>query len=159
MENDTLELLLDRKYKKETYTIGNLYVDGEWFCNSLEDKDRGLSQTMPLEEIKETKVYGETAIPTGRYEVRMDIVSPKYNGVKWYKDNFGGRMPRLESVKGFSGILIHSGNTALDSNGCILVGLNKAKGKVLDSRATFQKLWKVLEQARKAGKTIYLTVQ
>ena len=159
MENNALELLLDRKYKKETYTIGNLYVDGEWFCNTLEDKDRGLSQTMPLEEIKETKVYGETAIPTGRYEVRMDIVSPKYSGVKWYKDNFGGRMPRLENVKGFSGILIHSGNTALDSNGCILVGLNKAKGKVLDSRATFQKLWKVLEQARKAGKTIYLTVQ
>lgn len=159
MENNALELLLDRKYKNETYTIGNLYVDGEWFCNALEDKDRGLSQTMPLEEIKETKVYGETAIPTGRYEVRMDIVSPKYNGVKWYKDNFGGRMPRLENVKGFSGILIHSGNTALDSNGCILVGMNKAKGKVLDSRVTFQKLWKVLEQARKAGKTIYLTVQ
>ena len=159
MENNTLELLLDRKYRKETYTIGNLYVDGEWFCNTLEDKDRGLSQTMTLEEINKIKVYGETAIPTGRYEVRMDIVSPKYNGVKWYKDNFGGRMPRLESVKGFSGILIHSGNTALDSNGCILVGLNKAKGKVLDSRSTFQKLWKVLEQARKTGKTIYLTVQ
>ena len=159
MENNALELLLDRKYKNETYTIGNLYVDGEWFCNTLEDRDRGLSQTMPLEEIKRQKVYGETAIPTGRYEVRMDIVSPKYNGVKWYKDNFGGRMPRLETVKGFSGILIHSGNTALDSNGCILVGMNKAKGKVLDSRATFQKLWKILEQARKAGKTIYLTVQ
>lgn len=159
MENNTLELLLDRKYKNETYTIGNLYVDGEWFCNTLEDKDRGLSQTMPLEEINKIKVYGETAIPTGHYEVRMDIVSPKYNGVKWYKDNFGGRMPRLESVKGFSGILIHSGNTALDSNGCILVGMNKAKGKVLDSRATFQKLWNMLEKARKAGKTIYLTVQ
>lgn len=159
MENNALELLLDRKYKNETYTIGNLYVDGEWFCNTLEDKDRGLSQTMSLEEIKETKVYGETAIPTGRFAIRMDIVSPKYNGVKWYKDNFGGRMPRLENVKGFSGILIHSGNTALDSNGCILVGMNKAKGKVLDSRATFQKLWKILEQARKAGKTIYLTVK
>lgn len=159
MENNALELLLDRKYKNETYTIGNLYVDGEWFCNTLEDKDRGLLQTMPIEEINKIKVYGETAIPTGRFAVRMDIVSPKYNGVKWYKDNFGGRMPRLESVKGFSGILIHSGNTALDSNGCILVGMNKAKGKVLDSRATFQKLWKILEQARKAGKTIYLTVQ
>lgn len=159
MENNALELLLDRKYKNETYTIGNLYVDGEWFCNTLEDKDRGLLQTMPIEEINKIKVYGETAIPTGRYVVRMDIVSPKYNGVKWYKDNFGGRMPRLESVKGFSGILIHSGNTALDSNGCILVGMNKAKGKVLDSRATFQKLWKILEQARKEGKTIYLTVQ
>ena len=84
MENSTLELLLDRKYKKETYTVGDLYVDGDWFCSTMEDKDRGLSQIMPLEEIKKIKVYAETAIPTGRYVVRMDIVSPKYNGVKWY---------------------------------------------------------------------------
>ena len=159
MENNTLELLLDRKYKKETYTIGNLYVDGEWFCNTLEDKDRGLKSSMSLEEINEAKVYAETAIPAGRYKVTMDVVSPKYNRVKWYKDNFGGRMPRLENVKGFSGILIHSGTTAADSAGCIIVGLNKKKGNVLDSRSTFQKLWKILEEARKAGKTIYLTVQ
>ena len=159
MENNTLELLLDRKYRKETYTIGNLYMDGEWFCNTLEDKDRGLKSSMSLEEINKIKVYAETAIPTGRYKVIMDVVSPKYNRVKWYKDNFGGRMPRLENVKGFSGILIHPGTTALDSAGCIIVGLNKIKGNVLESRATFQKLWKVLEQARKTGKTIYLTVQ
>lgn len=159
MENNALELLLDRKYKNETYTIGNLYVDGEWFCNTLEDKDRGLSQTMPLEEVERLKVYAETAIPTGRYVVNMNIVSPKYNRVKWYKDNFGGRMPRLENVKGFSGILIHSGTSAADSAGCIIVGLNKKKGNVLESRVTFQKLWKILEQARKAGKTIYLTVK
>lgn len=159
MEKNTLELLLDRKYRKETYTIGNLYMDGEWFCNTLEDKDRGLKSSMSLEEINKIKVYAETAIPTGRYKVIMDVVSPKYNRVKWYKDNFGGRMPRLENVKGFSGILIHPGTTALDSAGCIIVGLNKIKGNVLESRATFQKLWKVLEQARKTGKTIYLTVQ
>ena len=159
MENNTLELLLDRKYRKETYTIGNLYVDGEWFCNTLEDKDRGLKSSMSLEEINKIKVYAETAIPAGRYVVTMDVVSPKYNRVKWYKDNFGGRMPRLENVKGFSGILIHPGTTAVDSAGCIIVGLNKIKGNVLESRSTFQKLWKVLEQARKAGKTIYLTVQ
>ena len=156
---ETLELLVDRKYKKETYTIGNLYVDGEWFCNTLEDKDRGLKSSMSLEEINKIKVYAETAIPAGRYVVTMDVVSPKYNRVKWYKDNFGGRMPRLENVKGFSGILIHSGTTAVDSAGCIIVGLNKIKGNVLESRATFQKLWKVLEQARKAGKKIYLTIK
>ena len=91
---ETLELLVDRKYKKETYTIGNLYVDGEWFCNTLEDKDRGLKSSMSLEELNKIKVYAETAIPAGRYKVIMDVVSPKYNRVKWYKDNFGGRMPR-----------------------------------------------------------------
>ena len=153
-----MELKLDRKYKKGTYTIGNLYINGEWFCNTCEDKDRGLTQTMPVELIRERKVYGETAIPAGRYVVRMDIVSPKYNAVKWYRDSFGGRMPRLENVKGFEGILIHPGNSALDSYGCILCGLNREKGKVLDSRATFLKLWRILEAARKRKETIYLTI-
>ena len=114
---------------------------------------------MSLEEINKIKVYAETAIPAGRYVVRMDVVSPKYNRVKWYKDNFGGRMPRLENVKGFSGILIHPGTTAVDSAGCIIVGLNKIKGNVLDSRATFQKLWKKLEDAHKRKETIYLTIE
>ena len=154
-----MELKIDRKYKKGTYTIGNLYINGEWFCNTCEDKDRGLTSTMPVEMIKGKKIYGETAIPAGRYVVRMDIVSPKYNAVKWYRDSFGGRMPRLENVKGFEGILIHPGNSALDSYGCILVGVNRQKGKVLDSRATFLKLWKLLESARKRKETIYLTIQ
>ena len=156
---ETLELLVDRKYKKETYTIGNLYVDGEWFCNTLEDKDRGLKSSMSLEEVERLKVYAETAIPAGRYVVKMDVVSPKYNKVKWYKDNFGGRMPRLENVKGFSGVLIHPGTTAVDSAGCIIVGLNKKKGNVLESRATFTKLWKILEEAYKSKKAIYLTIK
>lgn len=151
-------LKIDRKYKKLGYTIGNLYIDGKWFCNTCEDTDRGLHQTMPVEEIKAKKIYGMTAIPTGRYIVRMDIVSPKYSIVKWYKENFQGRMPRLETVKGFEGILIHPGNTALDSYGCILVGINKQKGKVLESRATFQRLWKILEEARKRKETIYLEI-
>lgn len=154
-----MELKIDRKYKKGTYTIGNLYINGEWFCNTCEDKDRGLTSTMPVEMIRERKVYGETAIPAGRYVVRMDIVSPKYSSYAWYKQNFGGRMPRLENVKGFEGILIHPGNSALDSYGCILVGVNRQKGKVLDSRATFLKLWKLLESARKRKETIYLTIQ
>lgn len=154
-----MELKITRKYKKDAYTIGNLYVNGEWFCNTLEDKDRGLSSTMPVEEIKKKKIYGETAIPYGRYIVRMDIVSPKYNGYEWYRKNFGGRMPRLDSVKGFLGILMHPGTTALDSAGCILVGLNKQKGKILESRATFLKLWNLMEAARKRKETIYLTIE
>ena len=154
-----MELKLKRRYKAETYTIGDMFVEDEWFCNTLEDKDRGLKSSMSLEEINKIKVYAETAIPAGRYKVIMDVVSPKYNKVKWYKDNFGGRMPRLENVKGFSGILIHPGKTAVDSAGCIIVGLNKKKGNVLESRATFQKLWKILEEAYKSKKTIYLTIK
>lgn len=154
-----MEILIDRRYKKDTYTIGSLYVNGVLFCNTLEDKDRGLTQSMPIEEIRKRKVYGETAIPAGRYVVRMDIASPKYSGVKWYRDNFNGRMPRLENVKGFEGILIHPGNSALDCYGCILVGINRAKGKVLDSRVTFKRLWDMLEAARKRGETIYITIE
>ena len=153
-----MEIKIDRKYKKDTYTIGNLYVNGVWFCNTIEDKDRGLASNMPVEEIRKIKVYGETAIPTGRYIVRMDIVSPKYNAVAWYKKNCFGRMPRLESVRGFEGILIHPGNTAIDSYGCILPGVNREKGKVLDSRATFLKLWKLMEEARKRKETVYLNI-
>ena len=154
-----MELKIERKYKKDTYTIGNLYIDGKWFSNTLEDKDRGLRQTMSLEEINRIKVYGETAIPTGRYIIRMDIVSPKYNSVKWYRDNFKGRMPRFESVKGYSGVLIHPGNTCLDTLGCVLVGINKVKGKVVESRDYFKRFWKQLEEAYKRGETIYLTIE
>lgn len=154
-----MEVRIKREYKKETYTIGNLYIDGEWFCNTLEDRDRGLTQTMKTEEIQKVKVQNETAIPTGRYIIRMDIVSQKYYGVKWYKENFDGRMPRIENVKAFLGILFHPGTTALDSSGCILVGLNKQKGKLLESRVTFKKLWDLFEEAYKRKETIYLTIE
>lgn len=154
-----MEVKVCRKYFNDSYTIGKLNIDGNYFCDTLEDKDRGLKQTMSSEQIKKIKVCGETAIPKGRYIVRMDIVSPKYANVKWYKDNFEGRIPRLESVKGFEGILIHPGNTALDSLGCILVGKNKQKGKVLESRDTFLKLWKIFDAAYKRKETIYLTVE
>lgn len=153
-----MEIRIDRKYKKDTYTIGNLYVDGKLFCNTMEDRDRGLTQSMPIDEIRGRKVYGETAIPTGRYIVRMDIVSAKYAAVAWYRKNFNGRMPRLESVKGFEGVLIHPGNTAIDSYGCILPGINRQKGKVLDSRDTFLKLWRLMDEARKRKETVYLTI-
>ena len=154
-----MEAKVSRKYFNDSYTIGKLSIDGKYFCDTLEDKDRGLRQTMSTEEIKRIKVYGETAIPKGRYIVRMDIVSSKYSNVKWYKDNFEGRIPRLESVKGFEGILIHPGNTALDCLGCILVGKNKQKGKVLESRDTFLQLWKIFDAAYKRKETIYLTIE
>lgn len=154
-----MEVKLKRKYQKDAYSIGYLYVDEVYECDTIEDKDRGLNQLMSIDEIKKIKVYGETAIPKGRYIVRMDIVSPKYNAIPWYRDNFGGRMPRLESVKGFEGILFHPGNTALDSYGCIIVGQNKQKGKVLNSRVTFSKLWKKFNDAYKRRETIYLTIE
>lgn len=118
---------------KETYTIGKLYVDGIYVCDTVEDKDRGLDDSMSEEEIKKKKVYGETAIPYGTYKVSIT-----------YSPKFKKNLPLVEGVKGFSGIRIHSGNTAKDSLGCIIVGKNKKVGMVLDSRATMEKLMKVL---------------
>lgn len=156
---DTLELSLTRIAKKETYTIGRMSVDGVRFCDTLEDKDRNLFQSMHPELIRVNKVYGETAIPYGRYRVDMETVSSKYAGNDWYNKLCGGKIPRLVGVPGFDGILIHPGNTALDSFGCILVGENKAKGKVLNSKATFAKLYKILKAAHEAGKEIWITIK
>ena len=155
-----MKLLVDRKYKKETYVIGNLYVDGKYFSNTLEDRDRGLKQTDSLSVIKKKKIYGETAIPTGKYRITLDVVSAKYAGVTWYKKLCGGRMPRLLNVPGYDGILIHPGgsNGPLDTAGCILVGKNTIKGKLTQSRDTFEKLYHILQEARKKNEIITIEI-
>ena len=148
-----MELKLIRRWKKAGYTIGELYVDGVWFSNTLEDRDRGLTQDMPLSEIKKRKVPKETAIPTGVYEVTLKTQSQKFKDKKNYQF-CNGYLPRLKNVPGYSGILIHVGNWASDSAGCILVGENKVKGGVVNSVATFQRLYKLLQEADKITITI-----
>lgn len=140
-----MELTLNRIYKKDGYTIGDLYIDGEWFCNILEDKDRGLTQSMTEEEISKVKVYGQTAIPIGTYQIDMNTVSPKFKDRSWAKP-YDGKIPRLINVPGFDGILIHPGNSAQDTFGCLLPGFNKAKGQVLESQTTFYSLMSILLQ-------------
>ena len=155
-----MKLLLERKWKKETYTIGKLSVNGKPFCETCEDKDRHLDQKMPLSKIKEVKIAAITAIPTGTYNVRMDIISPKYSLKPWFVKNcHGARMPRLENVPGWSGVLIHPGNTAKDSEGCILVGKNDVVGMVTDSKNTFLKLYNKLYEAYKKGEKIELIIR
>lgn len=139
-----MKLLVKREFKKPTYTIGKLYIDGEYFCDTLEDKDRGLKSTMSLEQITKKKIKGQTAIPTGTYKVLMNRLSPKYSTVQWAREFCGSIMPRLENVPGYEGILIHPGNTDKDTAGCLLVGFNKEVGKVLNSKETFKKLYKKL---------------
>ena len=119
---------------KDTYTIGKLYVDDTYFCDVLEDVDRGLDSSMSESEILEKKVKGQTAIPTSHYDINITY-SPKYKRM----------MPLLLNVKGFSGIRIHSGNSSKDTDGCLLVGKNKKVGMVLESRDTYQRLFKMME--------------
>ena len=153
-----MKINIDRLWPKETYTVGLLYVDGVRLCETLEDKDRGLRKEDDLSTIRSVKVYGETAIPAGTYKVAMDVVSPKYSAVKWYKDLCGGKMPRLLGVPGFEGILVHPGNTALDSYGCILVGRNTKVGQLTESKATFKKLYKKMKDAYDRGEAITIEI-
>lgn len=145
-----MELLLKRTARRETYTIGHLYIDGRYFCDTIEDKDRGLRQDMPVSVIRATKRKGVTAIPTGRYRVTLDVRSQKFSQKK-YERNYGfcnGFLPRLINVPGYEGVLIHVGNTAKDTEGCLLVGKNTKVGKVLESRVTFVMLYEILKKAK-----------
>ena len=153
-----MELIVDRKWKKDTYTISNLTIDGKWFCNVLEDMDRGLDDSMSVAEIKKLKKPSITAIPRGTYEVTLDVVSPKYSTNVFYKQVCNGKVPRLLNVKGFEGILIHTGNTSEDSAGCLLVGVNKVKGQVLNSRETFKELYKLLKDKYDKGEKITIKI-
>lgn len=142
-----MDLLLKRIARRDTYTIGKLYIDGVYFCDTIEDCDRGLDQSLPVSVNKKKKVYGKTAIPTGRYQVTLSMQSPRFSKKKQY-DFCGGYLPRLINVPAFEGVLIHIGNTAEDSCGCILVGRNKVVGKVLESTATFHALYEKLKAAK-----------
>lgn len=137
-----------RIYKGAGYTVGRLFLDGTYFCDTLEDRDRGLSSDMSAEEIAKMKVAGETAIPTGTYDVTLDVVSPRFAVRKTYRF-CSGRLPRLIDVPGFSGILIHAGNTAKDSSGCILVGVNSSKGVLTNSVTMFRQLYQSIMKSRR----------
>lgn len=153
-----MKILLKRIARKDNYTIGNLYIGNVFFCNTLEDKDRGLTSQMSISEIELKKVYGKTAIPTGTYKIDMTTVSPKFKDRVWAKP-YKGILPRLIDVKGYSGVLIHVGNDQEATSGCILVGENRIKGKVINSTATFYELMTVLLKAQNAGETIELTIE
>lgn len=154
-----MKLEVERRWKKETYTIGRLYVDGVLFCNTLEDRDRGLKQTDPAYLIRQRKVYGETAIPAGTYDVSMNTTSPKYAAIAWYWQLCRGKMPRLQNVPGFEGILVHPGNDPTQTLGCLLVGKNTKVGQLTESKNTFKALYKEMKKAYDAGEEITITIE
>ena len=154
-----MKIELIRTYTCPTYTIGHLYVDGECVCDTIEDTDRGLRQDMSLAEIRKIKVYRQTAIPTGTYRLAMDIQSPKFSKIQYYKDYCNGFMPRILNVPGYDGILIHRGSSANSSAGCIIVGYNTIKGCVTGSQKAWEKLMrKYLIPAKMLGNEITITI-
>ena len=134
-----MKLKLTRRYKGKTYTVGTLDIDGVYFCDTLEDKVRDLS--------KEAKVMHRTAIPEGRYRIEVTM-SPR----------FKRELPRLMDVPHFEGILIHRGNDEDDTSGCILIGENKEKGRVINSTGYELSLVTMLKSAIAKGEEAYITV-
>lgn len=134
-----MKLKVKRKYLKPDYTIGELYIDYEdgrgfvLFCHTLEDKVRDYNKDGDLNDEGEEKVFGQTAIPYGKYKMVVNQ-SPKF-----------GLSPLLLDVPHFDWIRIHALNTAEQSHGCIGVGNNTKKGTITESKDTFKKL---MEQLR-----------
>lgn len=154
-----MELKVKRLWKKPTYTIGKLYVNGEYLCETLEDKDRGITQDMPEWEIIKKKCYGFTAIPKGRYRINMNRISPKFKNRNWAA-KYGGRVPEIEDVPCWTAVLWHPGNDPSCTYGCILPGFNRQRGKVLDSQKCYFKLMdEYLEPARMRGEEIWMTIE
>lgn len=143
-----MKLLLKRRYLGEEYTIGSLFIDGEYLCDTIEDKVRDYNKDGDLEDAGETKVWGQTAIPYGRYPVQLTM-SPKFKRV----------LPLVKDVRHFEGIRFHRGNTAGDSHGCILPGENKKKGQVINSTKWEMRLIEKILEAVTRGDQVSLTIE
>lgn len=152
-----MKLLLKRIALRPTYTIGHLFIDGAKFCDTVEDKVRDTNKDGDLLDEGEGKVYAETAIPYGTYDVTLNVQSPRFRTKKAY-EFCKGFLPRLLNVPHFEGVLIHIGNTANDSGGCILVGENKVVGGLINSTATFTRLYGRLKAAADRGEKIEIEI-
>lgn len=157
-----MEIEVYRKWPKAGYCIGRMYIDGQLICNSLEDEDRGLSDSMDKRTIRNRKIFGKTAIPSGRYTVDMETVSPKFSQKQFYMDVCQGKLPRLKNVKGFEGILLHVADGPKGADlleGCIGVGMNRVKGQLCEGKETFKKVYALMKEAHDRGETIYITIE
>jgi hypothetical protein len=144
-----MHITVRRTFMSDTTTTGELYINGSYFCHTLEDVVRLDNPATPQNE--GLKIWGKTAIPAGIYKIIVNL-SPRFKKF----------MPRLVDVPGFDGILIHGGNTAEDTNGCILVGYTLNDNHDIapgTSRIAYDALFQKIEQAIKVGEqvTIELT--
>lgn len=135
-----MKLTLKRIALRPTYTIGKLYINDVYFCDTIEDTVRDLNKNGKFDN-GEKKIHSKTAIPYGTYEI------------KWtYSPRFKKYTPQLMNVPSFEGIRIHAGNTSADTEGCLILGKNKQVGKVLNSRAAINKFYPIIKEACSNGK-------
>ena len=133
-----MNIVIKRIFCGENYSIGRLFLDGKYFCDTLEDTVRPAG----------VKVPGQTAVPAGTYGLKLNK-SPR----------FGRVIPLLVEVPGFTGVRIHAGNCAADTEGCILVGFNQIKGRLVVSRATEKRLCEKLQEAADKGEKLEITIE
>lgn len=139
-----MKLTVKRTALISSYTLGELYIDGQFFCSTLEDKDRGLTQNMSVEQIKSLKIPGETAIPKGTYKVTLDVVSPKFSKYPFYMKVCEGKLPRLIDVKGYEGVLIHvADGIKRDAllQGCIGIGNLSSEEYLINGKQVFTEFY------------------
>ena len=144
IKKTTMELLLKREPCGKSWMNGKLYINGVYFCDTIEDRYRGLTSDMPLETILDQKVYGATAIPSGIYKVTLDVVSPKFSKYPFYQSVCQGKLPRLLDVKGFDGILIHVADGPRKDKlleGCIGIGDKQSDGSLLNGKEVFREFY------------------
>lgn len=136
-----MEIKVIRKTFTKESTIGEMFINGTFFCYTLEDYDRDSNKDGDLNDTGETKVYGLTAIPRGIYKLVLS-----------FSNRFQKYLPEIQNVKGFEGIRIHAGNKAADSHGCILLGTTKGTDFVGASVAAMTKFMAELKRVEKTEK-------
>lgn len=141
-----MKLTLKRIALKPTYTIGKLYIDDKYFCDTLEDTVRDLNKNGKFDN-GEKKIKGETAIPYGTYEITTNVVSQRFKNRVWAKP-YSGKIPRLINVPSFDGVLLHPGSSSADTSGCLLVGKNTIVGRLTDSQKTFHMLMQKIKDQK-----------
>lgn len=144
---------LNTIFKGDKYTISKLYIDGKYYCDTIEDTVRDLPLECPYTSRGQScrcneKVYSETAIPAGTYKVIVTM-----------SNKFGRELPLLVNVPHFLGIRIHRGNTSKDSSGCIIVGENKVKGTVINSTKYEIDITKKIKEAIANGENVEIIVK
>jgi len=140
-----MEILVNRRTKNKLSTISDVTIDGVFFCYGLEDVDRGLKQSDDIDVIKTKKVFAQTAIPAGRYEIIIN-----------FSNRFQQYMPLLLNVPGFEGVRIHPGNKAANTEGCLLLGQTVGADFVGNSRLAYRSFLPKLRAVEKKEK-IFIT--
>ncbi len=143
-----MEVIVKNPVKTNSTTISRCYIEGVQQCFILEDKDRGLTQTMPLWRIKLIKIFGKTAIPAGRYQVIVN-----------YSQRFKKDMPLLVNVPGYEGVRIHPGNSEFQTEGCLLPGTSTSTDWINESVKAFEPLFKKIKDAIASGQKVFITLE